>query len=408
MRKVRFIVFVLMLVLLVPGKVMGRGNDNPFWNEGMQFFEARRLYASERFPNVVVAMDGSIVTTWGDNTHQVRRSEDGGNTWGPLITVSKYNWWQTAYPGPGIHGGGAIVDENSGDIIVFVEEFRPPPAPLTVFRSRDHGKSWQETVVVIHPDSKGNYPYMHMQEAGITLQQGTHAGRLIRTSRVVAGSNPNKDEPSNPHANAIYSDDGGKTWYSSEPFPAYGTNEAAIAELSDGRIYFNSRRTRSDDGLDPRWRHFAWSHDGGHTWKDMEVSDVLPDGPQHHNYGLMGGLVRLPIDGHDILIFSNVDVPEAIDEEVSWELRTTKRERGTIWVSFDGGKTWPLKRLVYPGDFGYSSLAAGRPNTPSEGMIYLLFESKSQTDGRFDEGYIARFNLAWLTEGRDWKEFLPK
>jgi len=46
-------------------------------------------------------------------------------------------------------------------------------------------------------------------------------------------------------------------------------------------------------------------------------------------------------------------------------------------------------------------LAAGREGTPGEGLIYLLHES----DGG---AKIARFNLAWLTGGKDWKEFLKE
>ena len=34
------------------------------------------------------------------------------------------------------------------------------------------------------------------------------------------------------------SEDGGKTWQASAPFPAKGTGEATLAELSDGRIYY--------------------------------------------------------------------------------------------------------------------------------------------------------------------------
>jgi sialidase-1 len=53
------------------------------------------------------------------------------------------------------------------------------------------------------------------------------------------------------------------------------------------------------------------------------------------------------------------------------------------------------------GSFAYSSLTAGRAGTPSEGFIYLFYES----DGG---GKMARFNLAWLTGGRDWKEFVQQ
>ncbi|MGZ0172220.1 MAG: exo-alpha-sialidase, partial [Planctomycetales bacterium] len=70
------------------------------------------------------------------------------------------------------------------------------------------------------------------------------------------------------------------------------------------------------------------------------------------------------------------------------------RERGTVWASFDGGKTWPVKRLVYEGPSAYSSLTAGRPGTESEGWIYLHFEG-----GPKGGSQVARFNLSWLAGG---------
>ena len=96
----------------------------------------------------------------------------------------------------------------------------------------------------------------------------------------------------------------------------------------------------------------------------------------------MGGLTRLPVVGQDILIFSNIDTPNA------------KRERGTVWASLDGGRTWPVKRLVYEGASAYSSLTAGQPGTPSEGWIYLHFEG-----GPGGGSQVARFNLSWLLGG---------
>ena len=61
-------------------------------------------------------------------------------------------------------------------------------------------------------------------------------------------------------------------------------------------------------------------------------------------------------------------------------------------MSFDGGKHWPLKRLVTEGGFGYSSLSAGRPGTPSEGWIYVHYERGG--------GRVARLNLSWLLKGK--------
>jgi sialidase-1 len=347
---------------------------NEFWGDGTPFFEVQEIFSDERFPNVVVATDGTVVTTWGHKNFMVRRSEDGGKTWGPEITVAN----------PGFQGGGTTVDESTGDILVFVEEGHPP-APVTVFRSKDHGKTWNAEEVTIIPNSLGHIPAMHMNERGITLKYGEYAGRLIRPTRYYGGGN-NREFWDEHYTNAIFSDDGGKTWQASEPFPVFGTGEATLEELSDGKIYYNSRRHKSTDGLNPRMRYIAWSYDGGVTWKDLSVSEELPDGDQNRDYGLMAGMVRLPVEGYDILLFSNIESPDG-------------RHHGTVWASFDGGKTWPVKRLVEEGSFAYSSMAAGQKGTPSEGLIYLFYES----DGG---ARIARFNLGWVTEGRDWKNYL--
>ncbi len=343
------------------------GSLEPFLGEPE--FRTQRLFDGGRYPNVVVATDGTVIATWGHDRYRVRRSEDAGKTWGEPIPVAQ-----------GIHGGGVLVDETSGDVLAFVHPSHPPrdtsTAPRTVYRSKDAGKTWEESEAVFHEDSNGNVPSLHMSEHGITLRHGEHAGRLLRPARVF-----NRPKGYN---TAIYSDDGGRTWRPSEPFPEKGTGEGAVAELSDGRIYYNSR-VHWPGAEKPRRRHAAVSDDGGETWKDRRVVEALPDGRQDRDYGCMGGLVRLPVRGKDILIFSNLDTSRS------------QRERVTVWASFDGGKTWPVKRLVFDGPSAYSSLAAGRPATASEGWIYLEFEGGEEN--KHAGGRIARFNLSWLLEG---------
>lgn len=330
--------------------------------------EIQTVFETERFPNITVALDGTVLAAWGNKSVQVRRSEDGGKSWGETISIAD----------PGFQGGGLTVDETTGDVLAFVEADHPPAA-LTIYRSKDHGKTWTaDEGTVISPDSNGNVPSMHMNEHGITLRHGQRKGRLIRPTRYYAGKNDRSKWPEH-YTNAMYSDDGGKTWQTSEPFPENGTGEATLAELSDGRIYYNSRVHWQQRPRNTR-RRAAISDDGGQTWKEWEIVDVLPDGHQHRSYGCMGGLVRLPVVGQDILIFSNIDTPKA------------SRERATVWASFDGGKTWPVKRLVFDGSSAYSSLTAGRPGTESEGWVYLQFES----DGG---AKVARFNLSWLLDG---------
>lgn len=329
------------------------------------------LFDGQRFPNVVVGLDGTVVTTWGNNGVRSRSSLDGGKTWNAVVAIDE----------KGFQGGGVIVDETSGDVLAFIEAHHPP-AELTMYRSKDNGKTWQAEATSVLPDSKGNVPSMHMNDHGITLRHGKHKGRLIRPTRWYAGKNHRDLWPEH-YTNAMYSDNGGRTWQASEPFPENGTGEATLAELSDGRIYYNSR-IHWDKRPNNTRRRSAISDDGGNTWKDWDIVEALPDGHQHRSYGCMGGLTRLAVAGRDILIFSNLDTPNAV------------RERITVWASLDGGKTWPAKRLVFDGKSGYSSMTSGRPGTPSEGWIYLHYEG-----GESKGSTIAKFNLAWILDGDD-------
>ncbi len=373
--------------------------ENPFWNGGIAVFDTIPVFDDERLPNIVVTPKGTVLATWGRYNYRVRRSVDGGLSWGePILVGTGRNW---------VHGGGVTVNDLTGHIFVFLHHGdHTGNDTIVAYKSVDDGLSWKLHEVTIHPDIHGNMPTSHMAEHGITLHHVEHRGRLLRPARFFGRGNIPQYWPEH-YNTAIFSDDGGVTWYTSTPFPALGTGEGALAELSDGRIIYNSRRHWAPEGETARRRHFAMSYDGGKTWEDLWVSNELPDGAQHVDYGLMGGMVRLPVDGHDILIFSNIDVPaESDDEDIPHHLRTTRRIRGTVWASFDGGLTWPVKRLVTEGRFGYSSLAAGKPGTPTEGLIFLLYES-DLADLPNAGARLVRFNLAWLTEGHDWRQYLP-
>jgi sialidase-1 len=73
----------------------------------------------------------------------------------------------------------------------------------------------------------------------------------------------------------------------------------------------------------------------------------------------------------------------------------------TVWASFDGARTWSVKRLVHAGPSAYSSLAAG-----PDGSIYLLFERGDER--LYEHVAVARLTLDWITQGKDWHQYLPK
>lgn len=328
---------------------------------------------------IVTAPDGTVVAFQSPGGGNCRRSRDGGRTWDPDIEIAR-----------DALKGNAIVDETKGDLLY------ANPGAGWLYRSRDNGATWARHGTELRPDAFGLSPQdlgVAAMQCGITLAFGAHRGRLIMPARVLGPKNSN-DVPWRPYhySTAIYSDDGGKVWQTSKPFPVLGTGEAALAELSDGSILYNSREHMSRGN-----RFFAWSHDGGDLWLNASRSPDLPDGARGTSYGLMGGMVRLPVPGRDILLYSNVDTDAGVMPSRVGASIVSGREKITVWASFDGGRTWPAKRLVYDGPSAYSCLAVGRTGTPSQGKIYLLFEGGPA--GPHEAVQVVAFNLSWLLGG---------
>jgi sialidase-1 len=355
-----------------------------------------------REPYLGVAADGTVLVM-RNYDKRLRRSLDGGRTFGEVQEVPF-----------GFLDSNFIVDDERGEVLVL----RLWEGEDKLWRSADSGASWKQEAVTLHPNEvmkwmeregvkrrgtrdqkelEGWY-FLHnnASEAGLRLKHGAHAGRLIVTGtfRPLAKEHPSDRKPQDGiYSCAVFSDDGGKNWQVSGLFPDGTTEEAALTELSDGRLYFNSRSCSGfyDKQLarelrpDEIMRREAWSVDGGNTWGALRVSPVLIDGGGYgRGYGMKGGLVRLPIEGRDVLIYSNADTAGG------------ERQRLTLWASFDGGQSWPVKRLVHEGHSGYSSLGAAPAGTADEGAIYLLFEGGETSV--YHAMNFARLNLNWILE----------
>ncbi len=348
-------------------------------------FEMQELFEG-RGGRSIVAADGAMLAF---NGRLLRSSADGGKTWSESREI-----------GDDAVCGNAIVNETNGEVMLV------RPGKGYMWKSIDNGQTWNREDIRVLPDGFGygspeRAPLgVGAHQPGITLKYGEHKGRLLMPGSISNPESSNAVEWRPYHYNsAMYSDDGGKTWQVSRPFPVLGTAEAALAEVSDGRILYSSREVMSKGN-----RFFAWSYDDGATWLSPYRSPYLPDGARGSSYGCMGGLIRLPVEGYDILLYSNLDTDEGSMPRQVGGSTNSGREKITVWASFDRGETWPVKRLVFDGPSAYSNLAAGRAGTPSEGKIYLLFEGGPE--GMYSAINVAVFNLTWLLEGHDLKEFI--
>ena len=74
------------------------------------------------------------------------------------------------------------------------------------------------------------------------------------------------------------------------------------------------------------------------------------------------------------------------------------RDTVSVRLSTDDGTTWPVSKVLEPGRSAYADLAVGR-----DGMIYCLVERGEIDGNNLNTRYLSvlRFNLEWLTDGRD-------
>ena len=303
-----------------------------------------------RIPALAVSTKGTILAfaearrtggaDVGDIDAVVRRSEDGGKTWGPEILI----WDDRANS---INNPCPVVDPKNGRIWICLGRWAPyPNSSQHVAYSDDDGKTWTKpkdiTKTLRSKLKPGSTIHIPGPGAGIVMTRGKYAGRLVF---------PMGFEP-----HVVYSDDHGKTWHlGGRGGKAMG--EARCAELLDGSLLFNGR-------TGTKKRALAIVSEGG--TKDAEktwYADDLPDP------SCQGAIARhsWPKEGKPgILIYSG---PASV----------TSRAQGTLFASYDDGKTWPWKQEYYQGPSGYSD-ACVLP----DGRVAVLFEK----DGKSNLGFM--------------------
>nr|WP_240449076.1 exo-alpha-sialidase [Streptomyces harenosi] len=363
--------------------------------EEQVLFQAGREsgYACFRIPAIVRTTAGTLlafaegrVLNCGDAADidiVLRRSTDGGRTWGPPAVVND--------GGGDTHGNPApLVDRETGRVLL-AETYNtgrtdaagcgvPCDRRPHLQYSDDDGLTWsapRDLSGDIRP-AHWNSWYATGPVHGVQLARGAHSGRLVfgvnaetwDGGRVTAN-----------HAALAVSDDGGETWRigatDTWPVPAGGPfrqkpSELTLAELADGSLLVSGRE---QDGADLGHRTQTVSRDGGDTF--AAPFRALPGfaTPQ-----VQGALLRL---GDRLLLSAPAD-PD-------------RRRTMAVRSSYDGGATWESvdRATVVTRDWsGYSDLVA----LGDEGTVGLLYEA-GKADAR-DEIRFARFTEDWLAPRR--------
>jgi sialidase-1 len=306
-------------------------------------------YHTYRIPAIVRAKNGDLLAfaegrkngpgDHGDIDIVMKRSADGGKSWGPMQLVQ--DEWEDPTAKMWIGNPVPVVDlldkQHPGRICL---AFTRSNERMFVTSSDDNGKTWAERREIT-PEA-GNKDWIWYAAGpvhGIQLQRGSHAGRLIIPSDHRIGDR----EKASWGSHLVYSDDHGSTWKlgaaDTHTFDeGVHPNECVAVELVDGRVYVNAR---DQNGSDPATRTVAYSSDGGETFDARFVPE-----PQISSPVVQNSLIRFSAtdqgDARNLLVYAGPGNPKA-------------RRDMTILTSEDEGKTWKRQSLIQ-GHAAYSDL----------------------------------------------------
>ncbi|MFF0328545.1 exo-alpha-sialidase [Nonomuraea angiospora] len=361
-----------------PAETSEAAGTAPFVDEQVLYKQGDFGYGCFRIPAVVRATNGMLlafaegrVKDCGDDEDidlVLRRSADGGRTWGPLQVVSEGNGTTHGNPVP-------IVDESTGRVVLVSTHNGAEPCPNGCDRdpwvqfSDDHGATWsaaREMTEGKRPE--WNFWYATGPMHGIQLKHGPHAGRLVVGASFESWDRVGKHVYG---THLLYSDDSGVTWnIGAETSRDDGTviaQEVTVVELTDGRIYASARERGTDEGS----RAYATSSDGGETW-----DDPFRTMPALATTDVQASLLRF---SEERILFSSPMHPGA-------------REAMGIRSSYDEGRrfgTWDEGKVFYWGPSAYSDMVRLDGDEAA-----LMYEAGTVTP--YEQIRFARFNEAYL------------
>jgi len=343
-------------------------------------------YTNFREPVVVRTNSGRLIVgvhagnrlAWPERSGQdlaVRMSDDKGKTWSRLVVAAAhgnfscqchglvydaevnrvlflytvYNWdYRAVGKGRGARFTRPVYEKLGAEGKPFVTSFR--------VSSDDEGRTWSKPVDITQ--QVGRQAHFGASE-GRQISTGEHKGRLL-----IAGARMDLNETGGivaKHPGVWLSDDHGETWALSliplDPkiaTPRNASSEARVTELAHGRLLYNER-TRNTG------RHLAWSTDGGDSWtKTRQAADLKVTQCNGCTITLRDANGQLT----DTVLFS-IPSPGG-------------RSNGLVYLSQDGGKTWPIRRDVVKGFFAYSALIQLDAET-----VGLFYEANRYKDINF-------------------------
>ncbi len=361
---------------LADARIVTKTWDDP--ENTVVFRSGRGGYHTYRIPALIVTKEGTLLAFCegrrngrgdsGEINTLLRRSLDGGKTWGPVRKV--------AVDGPNTFGNPCpVVDQSTGTIWLTLthnigedheSEIKMGTGKGTrtvwICNSTDDGATWSTPVEITASTKKPNWAW---------YATGPGVGIQLRTGRLVIPCDYALLGTRDYGSHVIYSDDKGETWkIGGDVFPR--VNESQVVELEDGSMMLNMRSYQGQF-----CRTVAVSKDQGLTFSQGKPDETLVEPVCQASFLRY---TTKSTHGKSRLLFSN---PASL-----------RRNMMTVRMSYDEGKTWPVMKLLDPRFGAYSCLTV-LPDMD----IGLLYECGDKD--AYETITFARFGLDWLTDGED-------
>ncbi|MBC8868682.1 MAG: exo-alpha-sialidase [Planctomycetes bacterium] len=383
------IIIVAMFLGLVPGTV------------GAAVFEDQVLltagkggYHTYRIPAAICTAKGTVLfffearkdsaSDFAQTHLLLLSSSDRGRTWSDPRIV----WKDDSEPNVTIGNPCPVLDVQTGTVWI---GFTRNNQRAFVTHSTDDGRTWATPTEITEAVKPKNWKrYWTGPGHGLQLTLGPKAGRLIFPSYHIVDEGDRRVMRSH----MVYSDDHGRTWQIGQstaigpPIDPDGVHlsaswvpgpydwegcECLAVERPDGRLYLT---VRNQAGF-KRKKACAFSDDGGTSWSPLSLQDELP-GPT-----CQSSIIGLPADtdGNARILWSGIHASDS----------PGGRRDLTIFLSEDGGQTFPKSRLLHGGPSAYSDMTA----LPDRSVL-IFYEGG--TTHRYGSIRVARFSLDWLTQ----------
>ena len=328
-------------------------------------------YNTFRIPSIITTDSGVVLafaegrknssSDSGDIDLVLKRSIDGGKTWGDLIIIRDDSTNVCGNPSP-------VIDRKTGKIFLLSTWNRGDDTEseiinmtsvdtrrVYVMNSIDEGLSWSKPIEITDKVKKPNWTwYATGPVHGIQIREGSKKGRMIIPCDHIEANTKKY------YSHIIYSDDGGSSWNIGGTTPQDQVNECSVAEIGKGKLILNMRnydRTQMN-------RKISISNDYGESWGDIYDDKALIEPI------CQASILRYSFKGsgrNDLLFINPAD--------------KNKRLNMTLRLSNDLGRTWKGEFLLHEGPSAYSDITklrngnvgclfeAGK-NSPYEGIVY--------------------------------------